>query len=197
MQEITIISGGKEHLSLYETVPISFTVNSHITVLPKEGGFRGFDFTEERLAQPYEKDYDTMESPHDWARLFDISNWEVALLYTGDKLAGGVTVAWDTPAVCLLEGRRDLAVIWDIRVAPGSRHKGLGKRLFLHAERWAREKGCRLLKVETQNTNVQACRFYAAMGCHLDGINLHAYDGEEEVSGDVQFLWYKEIGSRR
>jgi len=106
-------------------------------------------------------------------------------------------VAWNTDGVSMLEERRDLAVIWDLRVAPAFRQRGLGTRLFSHAEKWARGKGCRLLKVETQNTNAPACRFYAAMGCHLEGMNFHAYDGVEKVKGDVQFLWYKEIRRQR
>ncbi|HPQ89447.1 MAG TPA: GNAT family N-acetyltransferase [Candidatus Mcinerneyibacteriales bacterium] len=197
MQKTDIISGGKEILGLYETIPISFTVDTRLRVTPEEGGLGGLRFIEERLRKPYQKDYDELESPSDWPRLFDISNWEVALLYAGEELAGGVTVAWNTDEVHMLEKRHDLALVWDIRVAPAFRQKGLGKKLFHHAESWAREKGCCLLKVETQNTNVRACRFYAAMGCRLEGINFHAYDREIKVKGDVQFLWYKEIGARR
>jgi hypothetical protein len=46
------------------------------------------------------------------------------------------------------------------------------------------------LKVETQNINIPACRFYAAQGCHLGGFNLHAYPAE---MNEIQLLWYRNL----
>jgi hypothetical protein len=48
--------------------------------------------------------------------------------------------------------------------------------------------GCRELKVETQNVNVAACRFYAALGCELRFAREEAYP---ECPGEAQFLWYR------
>jgi GNAT superfamily N-acetyltransferase len=67
-------------------------------------------------------------------------------------------VAFNSADVTMLEGRRDLAVLWDIRVSPDFRGQGLGSGLLRAAEAWAISKGCLELKVETQNTNVRACR---------------------------------------
>jgi len=50
---------------------------------------------------------------------------------------GGAVIAFDAPGVNMLEGRRDLAVVWDIRVAPQWRRKGVGGMLFRAAEDWA------------------------------------------------------------
>lgn len=69
-------------------------------------------------------------------------------------------IAWQTPGVNILEGREDLAVLWDIRVDSAYRREGVGEKLFWRTVEWARIKGCKLLKVETQNINVPACRFY-------------------------------------
>jgi len=92
----------------------------------------------------------------------------------------------------MLEGRRDLAVIWDLRVAPAARQQGIGSRLFAAAEAWIRARGCRWLKVATQNVNVPACALYAHQGCMLGGINRFAYP---ELPQEGQFLWYKDCSA--
>ena len=90
----------------------------------------------------------------------------------------------------MLEGRSDLAVLWDIRVQPDARRSGVGSALFEAAERWSREQGCAQLKVETQNTNAPACRFYQRHGCRLARVNRNAYPTLPE---EIQLLWYKEL----
>jgi hypothetical protein len=52
-------------------------------------------------------------------------------------------------------------------------------------------RGCRRLKVETQNTNVPACRLYASQGCTLGAIHRFAYP---ELPEEIQLLWYKDVG---
>lgn len=75
-------------------------------------------------------------------------------------------------------------------VAPAARGQGVGTRLMRHVEQWAQERGCRTLKIETQNINVPACRFYARGGCTLGAVLLHAYP---ELPDEVQLLWYKDL----
>jgi GNAT superfamily N-acetyltransferase len=88
-------------------------------------------------------------------------------------------------------GDEDVAVLWDIRIAPDERGKGVGSALLSAAERWAGDRGARCLKAETQNINAPACRFYAARGFTLDAVNPLAYP---ELPQEIQFLWYKGIG---
>jgi GNAT superfamily N-acetyltransferase len=78
----------------------------------------------------------------------------------------------------------------DIRVSPEARGKGVGARLFAAVEFWARARGCTRLKVETQNINVPACRFYARQGCVLGAIHRFAYP---DLPGEVMLLWYKDL----
>lgn len=99
-------------------------------------------------------------------------------------------LAFDTPGVHLLEGRRDLAVLWDLRICPRCRGRGIGRALFAGAERWAAARGCVQLKIETQNINVPACRFYEGRGCELKGIQRGAYPAQPD---EVQLLWYKTL----
>jgi GNAT superfamily N-acetyltransferase len=90
----------------------------------------------------------------------------------------------------MLEDRQDTAVLWDIRVAAEARRQGVGAALFRAVEKWAVAHGCRLLKVETQNINVPACRFYAKQGCVLGAIHRFAYP---EFPNETQLLWYKKL----
>jgi streptothricin acetyltransferase len=90
----------------------------------------------------------------------------------------------------MLQGRRDLAALWDLRVHPEVRGKGVGSALFAAAEDWSRDHGCTQLKIETQNVNVAPCSFYVAMGCTLGGINRYAYN---DMPDETQLLWFKDL----
>jgi GNAT superfamily N-acetyltransferase len=158
----------------------------------RDGGLGGLVLSERKLDAPYVKDYDAYEGerPTQWAERFDVSNWGLIGAYADDARVGGAVVAFDTKGVNMLEGRRDLAVLWDIRVSPESRGRGVGSALFRAAEAWAAARGCRQLKIETQNINVPACRFYARQGCVLGAINRFAY---QELPDEAQLLWYKTL----
>jgi GNAT superfamily N-acetyltransferase len=58
-------------------------------------------------------------------------------------------VAYATPGIFQLERRQDLEVLWDIRVKPEARGRGVGRKLFERAVDCARLRGCRLMKIET------------------------------------------------
>jgi GNAT superfamily N-acetyltransferase len=135
--------------------------------------------------------YDVRSDPAHWPAMFDVSKWGVFAAWLDGRRVGGAVIAFDTPNVSMLEGRRDLAVLWDIRVAAEVRGEGVGVALFRAVERWAIARGCRQLKIETQNTNVVACRFYERQGCVLGAMNHSVY---AEHPDEVQMLWYKELG---
>ena len=102
-------------------------------------------------------------------------------------------IAGQTPGLHMLGGRDDVAVLWDIRVSPRERGAGIGSALFRAAGDWARARGCRWLKIETQNVNVSACRFYQKMGCTLGAIDRFAYPGQP---AEVQLLWWRALATR-
>lgn len=178
----------------YARVPMTFTVDRVLDVTNGDDRSDRFELSERRLEVPYEKDYDAIagEGPLQWARRFDLSQWALFTARFANRIVGGATVAFDTPGLTLLEGRRDLAVLWDIRVAPDVRRQGVGSALFHKVEAWARLHGCRQLKIETQNTNVHACRFYERQGCQLRAMNRAAYP---ELPQEIQLLWYKDLWS--
>ena len=90
----------------------------------------------------------------------------------------------------MLEGRADLSVLWDLRVAEEYQHQGLGSALFEKAAKWSRAQGMKEMKIECQNNNVRAARFYAGKGAVLGAINARAYQGRPELEEEVQLLWY-------
>jgi ribosomal protein S18 acetylase RimI-like enzyme len=179
-------------LEEYASIPIAFEVNSILDVRPRGNGLGEFVLTDRPLDIPYVKDYDSIngDEPAQWAMRFDISNWVLFTARAEGRRIGGAVVAFSTPSLIMLEGREDLAVLWDIRVSPEARGQGVGSSLFREAEAWARAKSCRQLKIETQNNNVAACRFYARLGCVLRAVNHMVY---AEFPDEVQLLWYKEL----
>ena len=176
-------------------VPISFTVDCVYDVLAANHGPAAFILSERPIEAPYLKNYDGIpgEGPAQWARRFDISHWGFIRAQSKGWLVGGAVVAFDTDDVAMLEGRRNLAVLWDMRVSPDVRGQGVGSALFEAVEVWAVSRNCRQLKIETQNINVGACRFYARQGCLLRTVNASAYP---QLPGEVQMLWYKDLVPR-
>jgi GNAT superfamily N-acetyltransferase len=155
-------------------------------------GLGGLVFSERKNENPFLKDYDADEDegPVHWGKKWNLSNWGVISAYLHDSRVGGCVIAFDTPGVDMLEGRKDIAVLWDLRVHPNHRTDGIGSKLFQAAVTWARERDCRQLKVETQNINVPACRFYARHGCTLGVVNQYAYI---EYPDEVELIWYKDL----
>lgn len=188
---IDVVEESPAILQQYEAISIAFRVETRLNVVPIDLGLGGLAFRGETVV-PYIKDYDLFESerPSVWPARFDLSNWGIFSAFHGDRRVGGAAVAWQSPQVEMLEGRDDLACLWDLRVAPEFRNQGVGHRLFTQAVEWARQRNCRQLKVETQNINVPACRFYARQGCKLGAVNNYAYRAELD---EVQLLWYLDL----
>ncbi len=174
----------------YARIRMSLEVQEVLEVTPLDGGFGGFRLSERKLEVPYQKDYDAIGNPLQWPRSFDVSNWGFFAARTEGLHIGGAAVAFNTPGLGMLEDRRDIAALWDIRVAAEARRQGVGAALFKAVETWTVAQGCRWLKVETQNINVPACRFYAKQGCTLGAIHRFAYP---ERPNEIQLLWYKDL----
>jgi GNAT superfamily N-acetyltransferase len=192
MAELRIAEQSPTQLDEYASIPIAFEVRATLDLQIVARGLGGFGLRERCLEHPYVKDYDqpAKSGPASWGRRWDLSNWGVLAAFDGDRRVGGCVIAHDTPGVEMLEGRRDLAVLWDIRVHPDRRRGGIGARLFAATEAWAKARGCTVLKVETQNINLPACRFYAKQGCLLGRIHRFAY---RDFPDEVELVWYKQL----
>jgi GNAT superfamily N-acetyltransferase len=181
-------------LEEYAAVPIAFVVDRILQVTIVEGGLGGLSLTETAITDPYVKDHDAGQGvgPAHWLERFDTSNWALICARRDGTRAGGAVVAFNTPDLYMLDSRNDIAVLWDIRVAPGERSTGIGSVLFQSAMDWAAARDCGWLKIETQNINVAACRLYQKMGCTLGAIDRFAYP---EFPGEVQLLWWKTLAA--
>jgi GNAT superfamily N-acetyltransferase len=168
-------------------VPNAFESSSVLDVV---ASFSGPELRERQRRHPFRRDYDALENPMQWPERFDVSNWTIIAAFHEGRRVGGVVCAWSTPAVDLLEGRDDLVILWDVRVSAEAQRQGVGSALFQAAEGWAAAKGCREIRVETQNTNVPACRFYAKQGCHLEEVNHGAYP---DLPEETQLIWSKAV----
>ena len=190
---IQIESCGPGSLDRYSSVPIRFTCDRLLDVQLIDGGLGGMRLVEVPFDPPIEKDYDAFESPVDWPRLYDMTHFQLWLALDGGTPVGGAALVWDTPSIHMLDGRGDLAVVWDIRVHPEYRGQGIGRALFAGAAEYARTLGLKQVKIETQNNNVSANYFYHAMGARLGGIRRFAYAAEPELADEVMMLWYLKL----
>jgi len=190
---VRIVEEPSSKLAEYARISIAFDVQEELSVVADDDGLGGLRLIARAVAAPYVKDYDSEPSHHPttWGGRFDGSGWTVLTALRDGARLGGAVVVRDSPGVEILEGRRDLAVLWDLRVAPAARGSGIGAALFRAVEQWARRRAARWLKAETQNINVGACRFYARQGCTLGAIHRFAYP---TLPDEVQLFWYKQLG---
>lgn len=183
-------------LADYTYVPTAFEVRERFKVITPNAGLGGLHLLAERVVEPYVKDYDAEPGQHPtaWPARFDLARWGILAAWADGKRVGGAVVAWSTPSLEMLEGRSDLAVLWDLRVLPDLRRQGVGTSLFQAAEEWAQARGVRWLKIETQNVNVSASRFYSRQGCTLGAVHRFAYP---TLPDEAQLLWYKALERMR
>ena len=183
---------GPSRMEEYRSVPIRFEVKSVLEPVLVNNGLGGILLRETPVEKPYIKDYDSYtETPSDWPKKFDVSKWVFLLAMNGVTVVGAAAVAFDTTGVFMLEARKDLAVLWDIRVRPEAR--GVGIMLFRYTARWSCAQGCTQMKIETQNVNVPACRFYQRMGATLGEIHRFGYAAVAEAAHEVMLCWYLDL----
>jgi GNAT superfamily N-acetyltransferase len=169
----------------YSSVSSGFESKSMLDVVRSRGGL---DMVERPLATPYRKSYDDFEDPI--ARGYDTRNWALISAFAGNERVGGLVLAAATPGVARLEGRADLGVIWDMRVAPAWRRKTVGTAMLYAARVWAWQHGCRQLKAETQNTNEGACKFFSHHGFELSEV---LSGGHPQLPKMTHIVWRKRL----
>jgi GNAT superfamily N-acetyltransferase len=182
---VQIREEGPAGLGEYGAIPSRLLVCSRLRVVQDEGGIR---LEEMPVAPPYVKDYDAVGvPPGEWSARWDVAAWGIFLARVGEEVIGGAVVACRTPGPYDLEDCDDLAALVDLRVAPAWQRHGVGSALFDAAVLWARTQDCRALKIETQDVNVPACRFYAARGCRLGAVQPAAY---ADLPDETALHWY-------
>jgi GNAT superfamily N-acetyltransferase len=192
---LEVVEVGPDRLGDYAGVPIAFQVESILKIDLVDGGLGGAGLEEVQTEPAYLKDYDAGEEggPRRWPERFDLEKFAFFLALEGDRPVGAAAAVYDSPEIHMLSGRRDMAVLWDIRVRPEVRRECIGVLLFDRVVEWSRGKQCRLLKIETQNVNVPACRFYSRMGGRLGEINRYAYASHPGEAHEVMLVWYLDL----
>lgn len=104
-----------------------------------------------------------------------------------------IYLAWlDEEPIGQIRMRKDwtrYAYIENIAVRRPYRKLGIGALLLAQAEAWARSRQLRGLSLEAQHDNLAACRFYAAQGLSLGGIDAGKYAFHPQIK--MALFWYK------
>jgi GNAT superfamily N-acetyltransferase len=178
-------------LADYARIPSAFEVRSVVDVVPhSDTGV--YELRERIVTAPWVKDYDAIAGNHptDWPARFEMSSWGFFGAWMDARRVGGAVAVLQSSAVGMTGLRGDPAVLWDLRVAPELRGRGVGGALLAAVENWVVHRGGRRLAVETQNINVLACRFYQRHDFLLERASAGMYVGFPE---ELQLLWAKDL----
>jgi ribosomal protein S18 acetylase RimI-like enzyme len=144
----------------------------------------GWRLLERPLPKPYDKghryDFDEREQEHIRQRYRQGDGLHLVVEYRG-RIAGILDIVpheWN-----------HTAFVWNIMLDTAIRGQGVGRALWERAVDWARRQGYRALMLETQTNNVPACKFYAAMGCRLEGIRDMLYTNHDIERSEVAIFW--------
>ncbi|WP_228372450.1 GNAT family N-acetyltransferase [Chryseobacterium daeguense] len=77
--------------------------------------------------------------------------------------------------------------IENILVNENFRGQNIGKLLIKNVNRKARKLQCRIVELETQNTNYPAIQFYLKAGFKITGINTKLYNDSTETALFMSF----------
>lgn len=81
----------------------------------------------------------------------------------------------------------------ELHVLEKYRGQGIGRQLIETLVQKLSPTPCRVMVVETQNTNVPAIRFYQRMGFTLEGIDLSLYSNNDYPDGEIAFFMKRRI----
>jgi ribosomal protein S18 acetylase RimI-like enzyme len=76
--------------------------------------------------------------------------------------------------------------VWELLVDEEHRRKGFGTLLMKHAVNITRERGARMLVLETQTNNAEAIDFYLNFGFEFVGLDVAAYSNEDVEKKEVR-----------
>ncbi|MFH1368430.1 MAG: GNAT family N-acetyltransferase [Elusimicrobiota bacterium] len=182
----------RKNIRDYSKIPIAFDIKSELKCRLVDSGLGGIRLFESRTSRG-KKNYDSFGGPRTWMKRFNTRNWRLFFAVKDNKYAGAAAIACKTPKVHMLADRNDIAVLWDLRIAPEYRRSGIGRALFGKVISWLRKEKLKQLRIETQTNNVAACRFYKKQGCKLAQINTLGYWGHPKVGRETMLLWHKDI----
>ena len=169
---IAIVELGKKDAYLREIASkYSSSYYYEVSVFPEPGSWRV-----ELVRRAFESRLD--KSYH--GKLFEDHVYEprVFSAVLGEKQVGWIELGYD--------GWNNRMRVWEFLVEEGFRRRGIGTLLMKHAVTIARDKGARMLVLETQTNNADAIEFYLNFGFQLIGFDLAAYSNEDVGKKEVR-----------
>ena len=190
--DIAISEDNPHALREYASISIAYVAAEVLTIDPSGTPAAWSDMSPRAVPMPFRKDYDAEpgNDPLAWPTRLDLSRLILLGAHASGVRVGGAAVLTDTSVLDMTGPCQGVAVLWDLRVAPDFRRQHIGSTLLAAAEGLARARDARILQVETQNTNVPACRFYARHGYDLFAANRNAYPS---LLAEVQLLCAKSL----
>ena len=191
MMQIAVHEETMAAMQAYARVSTAFRVERRLVLSADPSAPSGVSLSEDSVVAPFVKDYDVLPGNHptEWARRLDTARWRVFAALVGDAQVGGAILILPKDDA----GVQIVAELWDLRVSPAWRRRGVARALWATVEAAALAAGARALRIETQQINVAACRLYDAQGCVLARVDAEAYP---EWPDEVALHWFKALPAR-
>jgi ribosomal protein S18 acetylase RimI-like enzyme len=126
------------------------------------------------------KAFDATLEKHYHGKLFEdhVQETRVFAAVQGDKQVGWIELGYDK--------WNNRMRVWEFLVEEHLRGRGIGTLLMNHAAKIAKEKGARMLVLETQTNNADAIDFYLRFGFHFVGLDVAAYSNDDISRKEVR-----------
>lgn len=132
-----------------------------------------FEFSLKEKALPYTKIWETTsEDLEELNTIIEQGNSFGA--YVNEELTGWI--------ICEQRSWNNSFYIENILINEKHRRQGIGIMLIKSTIKEARKLNCRVIELETQNTNYPAIQFYRRMGFNITGLNTRLYSNTEEIA---------------
>lgn len=137
-------------------------------------------YAEEIYAHSYLHSYP--DDDCDYSLYIENPNQAVYLAYSDSQCVGQIVLRTDWNKYAFVE---------DICVSKSHRGQGVGTALIQKAVAWAKAKDLYGLALETQDTNLLACRFYSKCGFSIGAVNTMLYKNfSKPWADDTAIFWY-------
>ena len=157
--------------------------NESFTIFGKlipEYKHNNWNISEEYFKESYEYEYPIIEE--DYSDYIKNNDKTVYLYYCENNCVGQIVLKkyWN-----------ENAYIQDIGIKKNFRGMGIGQKLMDQAVIWTKEKKLKGIMLETQDVNINACRFYKKYGFILGGVDIMLYSNFKNSSQKALFWYYK------
>jgi len=170
--DVRIVELGKSDAYLSE-LRSRYSMSEYYDVsIRREVGLWRTELTLKPLEKTMEKEYK--------GRLFEdhVEEARIFVAVSGDRQVGWIELGY--------ERWNNRMRVWEFLVEEEFRRRGIGTLLMKHAVKVAKERGTRMLVVETQTCDIPAINFYLKFGFGLIGFDIAAYSNEDVEKKEVR-----------